>query len=127
MRVLDPGHAYALPYLDQREGSSSEGVLTFVKRVGPGYPGNSFGHAGTTIQEVLRALLERLQYLDSQIPCSQNEIAQAHLRGALLQMEIRAAIRHGRDWLPLTRLARIEKEPTCPKCFHIGCEGACHP
>ena len=48
MKVLDPGHVYELAQLD-RESYDRYPVahLTFVKRVGEGYPGNEGeAHAG---------------------------------------------------------------------------------
>jgi hypothetical protein len=53
VRTLDPGHRYALANLD----GDGEDMLTFVKREGMLYPGNVGSHAGTTMQEVLRALI----------------------------------------------------------------------
>lgn len=125
MRIIDPGHAYALDYLDVPEGDKTGQLLVFVKRIGEKYPGNTFGHAGTTIQEVLRALIDRIKYVQNQIPCAQNESAVACLRQAMWELETRAAIRHGR--FPLQTWFEIELRPTCPKCFHIGCGGGCHP
>ena len=62
MKVIDPGHKYELAHLD---GNGHE-VLTFVKREGDGYPGNIDHHAGTNLQEVFRAALDRVKYLDNQ-------------------------------------------------------------
>lgn len=126
MRVIDAGHAYELRHLDG-DGAS---VLSFVKREGPGYPRNVGAHEGTTLQEVLRALIDRVQYLDGQIKDARNEEVIEHLRRAILSLEIRAAERHGRslnlDRADFMRLpAGIETLPVCPKCLHIGCAGAC--
>lgn len=141
MKVIDPGHEYRLDFLDgkglqctvflsgQRNIIRND-TLTFVKREGEGYPGNEGKHAGTTMQEVLRVLIDRVKYLDSQKPHDSNESTVLHLRDALLSLEYRAAERHSR----LEEFkARISEEdlpellPTCSKCLHIGCEGACHP
>jgi hypothetical protein len=94
------------------------------KREGPGYPGNVGSHPGTNIQEVLRVLIDRLKYLNNQIPDNHNSLALSDLREALWFLEHRAAERHGRflkvwPW-------EIELEPTCRKCGHIGCDGTCH-
>lgn len=121
MKVIDPGHHYHLTCLD---GNAYQ-ILTFVKREGPGYPGNIGHHAGTTTQEVIRALLERSRYVDNQIPDEANDRVEADLRDALWTLEERAARRHGRPF-PF-EMPSIDKQPTCPKCNHIGCEGECHP
>ena len=66
MKVLDPGHDYALNVLDGLLGEFER--LTFVKRDNPPekYPGNNSAHPGTTIQEVCRVLIERLRYVNGQ-------------------------------------------------------------
>lgn len=48
MRVLDPGHLYALDSLDKSEDDKSQ-LLRFVKRIGDKFPGNiAPPYAGTT-------------------------------------------------------------------------------
>lgn len=122
MRIIDPGHAYALRQLD----GNAEEFLTFVKREGLGYPGNQGSHPGTNLQEVLRCLIHRLKYLDNQIHCKENWAVIARLRESIRLLEQRAADRHGRQH-PRTIKKRtdIENEPVCDFCGHIGCEGRC--
>lgn len=126
MRILDPGHRYWLDMLDtkadQRQGAE---MLTFVKRQGPRYPGNHSYYPGTNCQEVLRALIDRVKHLDSQIADSHNQPILDHLRSALWQFESRAAERYGREFPPLDVFDCIEAEPTCPGCAHIRCNGEC--
>lgn len=133
MKILDPGHAYALDWLDGKpplEDNSLDdwdfitNVLVFVKREGEGFPGNEGHHAGTNIQEVLRALIDRVKYLDNQILDWRNEHIIAHLRDAIYLLEQRAADRHNRNLSCRTDI--IETYPTCSKCGHIGCSGECH-
>lgn len=99
-------------------------MLTFVKREGDGYPGNVGHYPGTTTQEVLRALIDRTEYVNNQIPCEENLEVLRHLRSAILQLEDRAAFRHGRV-LPDIELEDIERLSTCSICGHIGCEETC--
>jgi hypothetical protein len=98
-------------------------LLYFVKREGEGYPGNVGHHAGTNIQDVLRALIDRVQYLDNQISDVENEFVLNDLRSALFCLEKRAANRHGRV-LGISQ-REIEKHPVCSKCGHIGCGNTC--
>jgi hypothetical protein len=137
MKIIDPGHVYELDWLDGEPETAYFGDpedtetpehpanrLIFIKREGPGYPGNVGSHPGTNIQEVLRVLIDRLKYLNNQIPDNHNSLALSDLREALWFLEHRAAERHGRflkvwPW-------EIELEPTCRKCGHIGCDGTCH-
>lgn len=117
MKVLDRGHHYLLNIYD------GEGVmgLRFMKRVGEGYPGNTGkANPGTNSQEVLRALIDRIQYLHSQAPAPENEEIRSHLRSALLLFEQRAARLRGDTSLRDRSNYLIETEPTCEVCGHIG-------
>lgn len=139
MKVTEPGHVYQLAFLDGAPsahwGTVSDDTLTFVKRVGPRFPGNDQigngdAHPGTTMQEVLRALIDRVHYLDAQEPHPRNQDVIASLRRAIYDLELRAAQRHGRlsafYQLVMAYGPEIEHMGTCPKCLHIGCEGGCH-
>ena len=121
MKILDPGHDYELDVLD----GDFKIQLTFVKRVGKRYPGNATSYPGTNLQEVLRALIDRCQYVNRQIPCWETNRTTGLLRKALHQLESRAARIHGRKLLDVDKTI-IEKMPTCKKCGHIGCKGGCH-
>lgn len=125
MRVIDPGHRYALAHLD----GVGEEILTFVKREGPSYPGNIGSHPGTNLQEGLRAYIDRVQYLDAQIHHSNNGAVIWHLRESLRLLEQRAAERHGRDTDALDHRVQIggfiETLPACPKCGHVLCYESC--
>jgi len=117
MIVQDPGHLYTLPSLD--DGQPQE--LRFVKRIGEKYPGNEPpAYGGTTMQEVIRALIDRAEYLQQQIPCCETEAAIGNLRTALLLFEIRAARVHQRS-LDFKRLRDFEAAERCGHCLHVGC------
>lgn len=122
MKVIDPGHDYVLQSLD---GEAPQ-RLTFVKREGPGFPGNVGSHPGTTMQEVLRALIDRSYYVNSQTPCAETEAAGELMKSALLILESRAARRHNRIAPDFTTLDEAVTAPGCPKCGHVGCMGYCH-
>lgn len=120
MEILDPGHAYKLATLD----GDAEVLLTFVKRCGDGYPGNIGAYPGTNLQEVLRVLIDRVQYLNQQVFCEENLMILQALRAAFYRLELRAARRHGR-LLDGNMLDAIETVPTCSSCGHIQCAGNC--
>jgi hypothetical protein len=124
MRVIDPGHKYALKRLD----GDGEEIITYVKREGLKYPGNVGHHSGTTLQECWRADIHRLLYVNNQEPCSATVDCIEHLRLCILFLEHRAALRHGRK-PPVEYsdpdLNCIETMPTCVNCGHIGCSGEC--
>ena len=116
MRVLDPGHRYALPHLD----GEKETVLQFVKREGAIYPGN-VGHCeGVNMQEVLRALIERAIYLDAQLPAHETMLAISYMKLAVHSLESRAARRHGRASPDVENSVYGD---TCRGCGHVGCDG----
>lgn len=95
MEILDPGHYYAI------ENYDGNGIqkLYFLKRVGQSYPFNEPpAHKGTNCQEVLRVLIDRVKYLNKQIPCKENEGIIKNLQTALWLFEKRAAERHHKDF-----------------------------
>lgn len=120
MRVLDQGHLYELAELDGGEINSFSS-LRFVKRVGDRFPGNvSPAYAGTTMQEVLRALIDRAEYVNRQIPCAETEASIALMEAALLLMEIRAKRVKGKN-LDVATVDSVVHAATCPHCQHVLC------
>jgi hypothetical protein len=114
MKVLDRGHYYELALLD---GDSDIQRVQFVKREGVGYPSNVGTACGTTSQEVLRMLIDRAMYVNSQIPCWQTRLS-VWLYGFVIWLyEHRAAKRHGRKVPGLHEAVYGE---TCWKCGHVG-------
>ncbi len=134
MKVIDPGHTYALDSLD----GAPPFTLSFVKRVGDLYPGNAGEpHGGPTTQEVIRALIDRTKYVDQQALMLKypgweddhryNDNVIEDLRQCLLNLESRAARTRG-EWDKLGAALRyefkyvdIEAIPTCSTCGHIMC------
>lgn len=117
MEVLDPGHRYLLASFDGGEPAP----LTFVKRNNPPekYPGNHDAYPGTSIQEVLRALINRSLYVNNQFPCPETTLTIRLMRQSLKLLEARHARLHG-GVLPAVPEA-IEVVPVCPACGHIRC------
>jgi hypothetical protein len=98
--------------------------LRFVKRVDPDrpwrFPGNTNAHSGTTMQSVIRALLERLKYLQNQVWALENVPIIFALRCSLWLLEFRAARRHHRCYWHGFTFA--ETSQLCPRCGHTTCE-----
>ncbi len=84
MRVIERGHIYELA--NKGEGTQ---LLTFIKNL----PENGVNHDGVQCQEVLRALIDRVLDLNSQLPCHENIDIISHLRSALILFEKRAVQR----------------------------------
>jgi hypothetical protein len=125
MRVLEPGHQYEVTDYDLQLGDYPTQHLFFMKRIGARYPGNQGGpHAGTNLQEVFRVCIDRMKYLNNQIPCAETEAAIHLVETALLLMEIRAKRVKSRA-LFLSTIAQAVSTKTCPTCAtcgHILCE-----
>ena len=85
MKVLDPGHVYELRQL----GDSNTQRLTFIKRSG-GAIKYAEEWPGLQTQEVLRALIDRTEYLNEVLPCKETLEALKHLRATLYWYEVRA-------------------------------------
>jgi len=119
MKITDAGHSYLLDNFES--GAQS---LKFVKKNGSGFPFNFGTQDGTKCQEVLRALIDRCEYLNKQKPCAETEAIIGNLQSALLLFELRAARRHDRQ-LSLQSLGNLSCDPVCEKCLHIGCRGTC--
>ena len=82
MKVLDEGHTYTL---QNNKSDKCDVTLSFFKdRVI-----NGDGYEGTTNQEVLRALIDRVKFLDKQVPHKNNQEILYHLRKAIVLHEQR--------------------------------------
>ena len=91
MKVIDPGHEYEL---EGFEGTPQ--VLTFIKK--EAVPESSTGQVqtvydGTTNEEVLKVLIDRLEILNGRFPCVENKMAVKCLETALEVLKIRTASR----------------------------------
>ena len=75
MEEVLKGHLYTL------NGNNS---LRFMKRVA-----GKMEYDGTTNEEVLEVLLNRLNYLQEKLPCQENTIAIHHISTALSALKLR--------------------------------------
>lgn len=121
--TLDAGHKYRLFTLDGDVGQ----VLTFVKRHDPEnpdrFPGNENSYPGTTLQSVIRVLIDRTTYLQGQIPCEENIAVINNLQNCLFLLEHRAMRRHGLDASQLTQ-HKASFGAMCHVCGHVACNHA---
>lgn len=95
MKVLIEGHRYLL---DSFEGSNTQGIQ-FIQKV----PCSENSHElrtendGTTNEEVLKMLIDRMNYLQNKAPCRENAIAITHIETALLWLEERTRRRKAKN------------------------------
>lgn len=87
MKVLREGHSYSL---DIVYGNNEKGLvqLDFMQKEN----GQLIG-SGTTNEEVLAMLIDRLEYLQRRLPCDENEGALVNLKMALDTLEYRTELR----------------------------------
>lgn len=98
MRVLDPGHRYELDNLE----SDTKTEIQFMKD--PKLH-NGDGYNGPTCQEYLRAIIDRVQTLDSERHWAGNDDIIFHCRMAIAGFEARAITRHvEKEGLAIERL-----------------------
>ena len=125
MKVLVDGHSYELADYDRVIGANyPPNYLFFFKRIGEKYPRNTGEpHHGTNCQDVIRVLINRVQYLNIQDKCYENDVILRTLREALIFFEIRAAKRHN-FVVPKSFMwnNRPEEYTPCIECGHIICE-----
>lgn len=92
MKVLTEGHKYELAHM---EGCTVERVQ-FIEKVSEG---GAFvtKHNGTTNEEVLAMLIDRMNYLQRKAPCRENAIVITKLEESLMWLNKRTADRQARN------------------------------
>ncbi len=96
MENITPGHLYVL---ENFEDKTKEGQhLQFIEKIPlPDQPGVlRTVNDGTTNEEVLAVLIDRLNFLQAKFPCRENAIAITHIETALLWLNKRTADRLAR-------------------------------
>jgi hypothetical protein len=88
MKILTSGHQYEL---DSFEGGAPQAIQFIEKDAAM----NTIND-GTTNEEVLAVLIDRLRYLGERLPCRENAIAITKCEEALLWLNKRTADRKAR-------------------------------
>ncbi|SHL42376.1 hypothetical protein SAMN05216428_102359 [Nitrosospira sp. Nsp11] len=118
--VHDAGHFYTLGALDGYQTQYLRFVKRFDRDDPSKYPGNKGAYSGTTLQIVLRVLLNRVKYLQGQKWCVENVMIRLCLMLAIWLLEFRAARRHGRGYWHGLDFA--SHQHLCEQCGHTVCE-----
>jgi hypothetical protein len=105
MKTLTPGHKYELANFDNK-GQPGQ-VLQFIEKMpvpeGTGADGITRSAAlvtindGTTNEEVLAVLIDRLKFLGAKLPSRENSLAVTKCEEALMWLEKRTADRKARN------------------------------
>jgi len=77
--------------------------------------------AGTTCEELLRVLIDRVKHLNDKQASEIHTRTLGFLRMALMGLELRAAEKNGIRLVTLD-FNNIESITVCPVCGHIACE-----
>jgi hypothetical protein len=92
MKVIDQGHLYEL---EGFEGTPQ--TISFIKKESiPGSSDLKTIHDGTTNEEVIKVLIDRLAFLETKFPCKENRYAIDDLKSALFCLELRTKDRKAR-------------------------------
>ncbi len=91
MKILTPGHQYVAANF---ENPLNGQTIQFIHKEPKGSNGElKTVNDGTTNEELLDILIDRMNYLNSKFPCRENSIAVTHLETALLWLKERTAKR----------------------------------
>ena len=96
MKALTPGHRYELDNFEAKDQPGQ--ILQFIEKtpVAEGSPELRTVNDGTTNEDVLRVLIDRLNSMQAKFPCRENAIVVTHLETGLLWLEKRTADRKAR-------------------------------
>lgn len=97
MKILTPGHNYELANFENKEAAGQ--TIQFIEKVQDQLiEGNLVTiNDGTTNEEVLEMLIDRMSYLQSKFPCRENAIVITKLEESLMWLNKRTADRVKRN------------------------------
>jgi len=89
MKILTPGHTYELSNFEKKEEKGQ--ILQFIHKepIEEGSTELKTISDGTTNEEVLEALIDRISFLQYKFPCKENACCITHLQEALMWLEKR--------------------------------------
>lgn len=102
MKVLTTGHKYELANFENKEAAGQ--TIQFIEKttdpsgIGVGGDGVTLHtvNDGTTNEDVLEMLIDRMKYLQSKFPCKENACCITHLEEGLMWLEKRTRDRQKR-------------------------------
>lgn len=89
MKVLTLGHKYELANFENKEFAGQ--TIQFIQKEPAAEDSTTLLtiHDGTTNEEVLEMLIDRLKYLQAKFPCKENACCITHLEEGLMWLEKR--------------------------------------
>lgn len=97
MKTLTPGHKYELANFEI-VNTPGQTIQFIEKTMGANDPSGKLEtiNDGTTNEEVLAMLVDRINFLQSKFPCRENAIALTHIETALMWLNKRTEERRAR-------------------------------
>lgn len=89
MKNLVAGHAYELSNFENKDAEGQKLQFIHKEPIAEGSTELKTISDGTTNEEVLEALINRMNFLNGKFPCRENSIVITHLETALLWLEKR--------------------------------------
>lgn len=94
MQILTPGHKYVAANF---ENPANGQTIQFIEKDGkPGEPLTTIND-GTTNEELLAVILDRLNFLNAKFPCRENALAITNIQQGLLWLNERTRQRVARN------------------------------
>jgi len=90
IQVIEPGHIYGLPHI----GGQGQQFLVFLKRT----PDGDGDHPGTNTQSVIRAIIDRTEYMDTEVPAIENRDYAYHAEQMLYHSRMMILCYEGRAY-----------------------------
>ena len=97
MRILSEGHRYELENFDNKQDDGQEIQFIETKPIADGCTLLATAVDGTTNEEVLEVLIDRMIYLQSKFPCRENAIVITKLEESLMWLNKRTSDRQKRS------------------------------
>ncbi len=95
MKVITEGHRYELENFENPNRPGQ--ILQFIEKTPSDQTGGLLTKCdGTTNEDVMRVLINRIQFLNGKFPCRENSIAITKLEESLMWLEKRTADRKAR-------------------------------
>lgn len=94
MKIITYGHRYELENFEVKDNPGQE--LQFIEKEKTSDGTFETVNDGTTNEEVILMLIDRIGCLDNKFPCAENKAALGHLQGALAFLEKRTRDRQAR-------------------------------
>lgn len=90
MKVIIAGHEYEV---SSQDGKKVMGTIFFIQKKPNAKGVLELVKNGTTTEEVLKVLIDRVEHLDTKVPSKENKAAIKSLKNALTNLENRTADR----------------------------------